>query len=58
MLKVPKISLHIFAISPKKHFLPADKQAYITQNNKFAISLQHLSKEVRDAVDLLHPVKN
>ena len=34
MPKVPKISLHIFAISPKKHgggvnFLPADKQKMI-----------------------------
>ena len=33
-------------------------QAHITQNNKFAISLQHLQKEVSDADVLLHPDKN
>ena len=32
--------------------------AHITQINKFAISLQHLHKEVSDAVHLLHPDKN
>ena len=28
--------------------------AFITQHNKFAISLQHLKREVIDAVDILH----
>ena len=28
--------------------------AHITQNNKFAISLHYLKKEVSDAVDFLH----
>ena len=32
--------------------------AHIAQNNKFAISLQHLKKEVNDAVDLLHADKH
>ena len=30
------------------------RQAQITQNNKFAISLQYLKKEVIDEVDVLH----
>ena len=30
------------------------RHAHITQNNKFAISLQDLKKEVSDAVDFLH----
>ena len=30
------------------------RHAPITQNNKFAISLQNLKKEVSDAVDYLH----
>ena len=30
----------------------------ITQNNKFAISLQHLKKEVCDVVDFLHADKH
>ena len=29
------------------------RYAQITQNNKFAISLQHVKKEVSDAVDFL-----
>ena len=29
----------------------------ITQNNKFAISLQYLKKKVSDEVDLLHAYK-
>ena len=33
------------------------RHAHITQNNKFAISLQHLKKEVSDAVDFLHADK-
>ena len=31
--------------------------AQITQNNKFAISLQYLKKELRDKVDFLHTDK-
>ena len=34
------------------------KHVHITQNNKFAISLQHLEKEVSDAVDFLHVDKH
>ena len=30
------------------------RHAQITKNNKFAISLQYLKKEVSDEVDLLH----
>ena len=30
------------------------RHAQITQNNKFAISLQYLKKEMRDKVDFLH----
>ena len=30
------------------------RYAQITQNNKFAISLQYLKKEVSDEVDFLH----
>ena len=33
------------------------RHAHITQNNKFTIPLQHLKKEVSDAVDLLHADK-
>ena len=32
--------------------------AQITQNNKFAIYLQYLKKEVRDNVDFLHAEKH
>ena len=32
--------------------------AQITQNNKFAIYLQYLKKEVRDKVDFLHADKH
>ena len=32
--------------------------AHITQNNKFPVSLQHLKKEVSDAVDLSHANKH
>ena len=32
--------------------------AQITQNNKFAISLQHLKKDVCDEVDFLHADKH
>ena len=34
------------------------RHAQITQNNKFAISLQYLKKEVRDKVDFLHADKH
>ena len=34
------------------------RHAHITQNNKFAISLQHLKKEVSDAADFLHADKH
>ena len=34
------------------------RHVHITQNNKFAISLQHLKKEVSDAVDFLHADKH
>ena len=34
------------------------RHAPITQNNKFAISLQNLKKEVSDAVDYLHVDKH
>ena len=34
------------------------RHAHIIQNNKFAISLQHLQKEVSDAVDFLHADKH
>ena len=30
------------------------RHVQITQNNNFAISLQHLKKEVSDGVDFLH----
>ena len=33
------------------------RHAQITQNNKFAISLQYLSKEMSDEVDFLHTDK-
>ena len=50
-------------------FLPADKHegflnypkyqnAQITENNKFAISLQYLKKELSDRVDFLHVDKH
>ena len=32
--------------------------AQITQNNKFAISLQYLKREVRDEIDFLHADKH
>ena len=32
--------------------------AHITQNNKFAISLQYFGKELSDAVDFFHADKN
>ena len=34
------------------------RHAQITQNKKFAISLQYLKKEVNDKVDLLHAGKH
>ena len=34
------------------------RNAHITQNNKFAIFLQDLKKEVSDAVDFLHTDKH
>ena len=34
------------------------KHVQITQNNKFAISLQHVKKGVSDAVDFLHADKH
>ena len=34
------------------------RHAQITQNNKFAISLQYLKKEVQDKVDFLHAYKH
>ena len=34
------------------------RHAQITQNNNFAISLQHLKKEVSDEVDFLHADKH
>ena len=34
------------------------RHAQITQNNKFAISLQYLKKEVSDEVDFLHADKD
>ena len=34
------------------------RHAQITQNNKFAISLQYLKKEVSDEVDFLHADKH
>ena len=34
------------------------RDAQITHNNKFAISLQYLKKEVSDEVDFLHAVKH
>ena len=47
MYKVPKIrSFHIFGISPKK-------RVKSTPNNKFAISLQYLKKNVNNEVDVL-----
>ena len=33
------------------------RHAQITQNNKFALSLQYLKKELRDKVDFLHADK-
>ena len=35
-----------------------DRHAQITKNNKFTISLQHVQKEVSDAVDFLSPDKH
>ena len=34
------------------------RHAHISRNNKFAISLQHLKKEVNDAVGILHEDKH
>ena len=34
------------------------RHAQITQNNKSAISLQYLKKEVSDEIDILHPDKH
>ena len=34
------------------------RDTHITQNNKFAISLQHVKKVVSDAVDFLHADKH
>ena len=33
------------------------RHAQVTQNNKFALSLQYHKKEVRDEVDILHANK-
>ena len=33
------------------------RHSHITQNNKFAVSLQHVKKVVSDAADFLHAVK-
>ena len=38
-------------------YVCAARHAQITQNNKFAISLQHLKKEVSDDVHFLHANK-
>ena len=35
-----------------------DRHAQITKNNKFTISLQHVQKEVSDAVDFLYADKH
>ena len=40
------------------HFRCVARHAQITQNNKFAISLQYLKKEVSDEVDFLHADKH
>ena len=34
------------------------RHAHISQNNKLVISLQHLKKEVSDAVEFLHADKH
>ena len=34
------------------------RNAHIIQNNKFAISLQHIKKQVSDGVDFLHADKH
>ena len=34
------------------------RHVHFTKNNKFAISLQHVKKEVSDAVDFLHADKH
>ena len=34
------------------------RYAHIVKNNRFAISLQHLKKEVSDALDILHADKH
>ena len=34
------------------------RNAHIIQNNKFAISLQHIKKQLSDAVDFLHADKH
>ena len=38
--------------------MPLARHAQITQNNKFAISLQHLKNGVSDKVDFLHEDKH
>ena len=35
-----------------------DRHVQITKNNKFTISLQHVQKDVSDAVDFLSPDKH
>ena len=40
------------------HFRCVARHASITQNNKFAVSLQYLKKEVSDEVDFLHVDKH
>ena len=34
------------------------RHAHMIQNKKFAVSLQHLKKEVSDAIDFLHADKH
>ena len=62
MPKVPQISLHVFAISPKKTWgmklifclqINIARYAQSTQNNKFLISLQYLKENVENEVDFL-----
>ena len=56
----------VFLLADKRQrFLQIDiiilgvmRHAQITQNNKFAISLQYLEKKVSDEVDLLHVYKH
>ena len=56
-----RIKLVFLLADKRQRFLQIDiiilgvtRHAQITQNNKFAISLQYLEKKVSDEVDLLH----